>query len=113
MTVILKRLVLTIFVRLRLLALWRYWNRKSITILALHGIAGRHTSASWTPLWARPTPEQMRKVIGQIGNHYKFISLDHAVRILEGTAPNVDHGLVVTFDDGYRNNLAEALQVAI
>jgi peptidoglycan/xylan/chitin deacetylase (PgdA/CDA1 family) len=53
----------------------------------------------------------MGQVMKQIGEHYQFISLDHAVHILEGSAPAVDHGVVVTFDDGYRNNFSEALPV--
>jgi peptidoglycan/xylan/chitin deacetylase (PgdA/CDA1 family) len=107
----LKQLLIALLFRSGLFALWRHWNRKRITILALHGVTGRHTSASWTPLWERPTTERIALVLKQLSSHYTYISIQDAVSILDGSAPAVDHGLVVTFDDGYRNNFTEALPV--
>ena len=106
-----KRLIIALLINLRLLALWRYCSRKKITILMLHGVADERPEGSWRPLWERPTPQQLESTIRQIGEYYSFISLDDAVRILDGLAPPVDYGLVVTFDDGYRNNFSEALPV--
>ena len=104
-----KRLIITIIVRLKILSLWRYWNRKSITILMVHGVVDQHTSASWAPLWVRPTLEKFELSIKQISKYYNFISLDDAVRILDGSSPPVENAVVLTFDDGYRNNFSEAL----
>jgi len=75
----------------------------------LHGVTSEQKDGGWKPLWERPTAEQLTSVIKQLCEYYTPISLHEAVRILDGSAPAVDHGLVVTFDDGYRNNFSEAL----
>jgi len=104
-----KRLLIALVVQLRLLSLWRFWHRKRITILMLHGVTDEQSDDSWKPLWERPTVEQLAASIKQLCEYYTPISLHEAVRVLDGSAAAVDHGLVVTFDDGYRNNFSEAL----
>ena len=104
-----KQLILFLIFRLQLYAIWRHWNRKKITILMLHGIAGDSHDTNWSPLWERPPVDRMVSVLEQLKSHYTLLTLEEAVRILEGSAPPVDHGLVLTFDDGYRNNFSVAL----
>ena len=89
----------------------RFLNRKKVTILMLHGVAGEHADAGWAPLWPRMTPERLDRVLGHFGRHYRFVSLDDAVDMIAGRKPVVDNAMVLTFDDGYRNNLTEALPV--
>ncbi len=93
------------------LALWRFFNRDKVTILMLHGVAGEHPEAGWQPLWPRLTPADLDRVLAQLAPHYTFVALPDAVAMLRGERPPVRHALVLTFDDGYRNNLDEALPV--
>src|SRR5690606_10566133 len=90
-----------------LLALWRYLHRKQITILMLHGVAGENAGARWRPLWERMPASKLDAMLGVLGRYYRFLSLDEALDILAGRKPPVDYGLVLTFDDGYRNNVTD------
>lgn len=89
----------------------RFLNRNKITILMLHGVAREHAEAGWRPLWQRLTPDRLDLVLGQLAQHYRFISLPEAVDIIAGRKPPRRNALVLTFDDGYRNNVTEALPV--
>lgn len=89
----------------------RFLNRRKITILMLHGVAADHEDAGWQPLWPRLTPARLDLVLGQLARHYQFMSLDEAVDVIAGRRAPVRNGLVLTFDDGYRNNVTEALSV--
>ena len=89
----------------------RLLNRRKITILMLHGVAAEHDDAGWHPLWPRLTPARLDVVLGQLAQHYQFISLDEAVDVIAGRKAPPKNGLVLTFDDGYRNNVTEALPV--
>ena len=91
--------------------LLRFLNRRKITILTLHGVAGNHADAGWAPLWPRITPHQLDTVLGQFAKHYEFVSLSEAVAMLSGASPMKNNAMAVTFDDGYRNNVIEAWPV--
>ncbi len=106
-----KSLIVLLLRATFVLHILRFLNRKKITILMLHGVAGEHPDEAWQPLWPRPTPEDLDRVLGHLSQHYRFISIDDAADIIEGRKPPVRNGLVITFDDGYRNNVAEALPV--
>jgi len=42
---------------------------------------------------------------------YRFISLDDAMEMLQGHKPMQPYSMVLTFDDGYRNNITHALPI--
>ena len=77
----------------------------------LHGTADPRRPSSWTPLRSQLSPEYIDWCLGILGKHYRFITLEDAVDILEGKKPPVDYGLVLTFDDGYRSNIEDGLPV--
>lgn len=56
------------------------------------------------------SPERFAEQIGYLASRYRMLSLDQAVAELSG-AGRVRPGVVVTFDDGYRDNLVHALPV--
>ena len=90
---------------------WRRTHEKDIVILMLHGTPNPLRASSWTPLRLHIPTDYIDWCLGFIGNYYNFISLDEAVGILKGEKPSVKNGLVVTLDDGYRNNIIDALPV--
>lgn len=106
-----KRLLLFLVYVSGFLSLWRYLHRKQITILTLHGVVDANREAAWRPLWERPSAAHLDMILGQFSRHFTFLSLDEAVDIIAGRRPPVDYGLVLTFDDGYRNNVTDALPV--
>ena len=106
-----KRLIALLLRATFVLHIVRFLNRKKVTILMLHGVAGDHAEAGWAPLWPRMTPERLDLVLSQLGRHYRFVSIDDAVDMIAGRKPALSNALTLTFDDGYRNNLTEALPV--
>jgi len=77
----------------------RYFNRDKIVILMNHGVTDREIGV-WTQLSSARFEEQMR----YIGRHYHPIALSEAVAMLRKEKPMVPNSIVVTFDDGFRNN---------
>lgn len=106
-----KRLIRQLVRLLGVVHLLRFCNRRKITILTLHGVAGSHPDAGWKPLWPRVSPDRLDVVLGQLSKYYEFVSLDEAVAMISGSAPVKNNSLALTFDDGYRNNFAEAWPV--
>jgi peptidoglycan/xylan/chitin deacetylase (PgdA/CDA1 family) len=106
-----KRLFLALIWYSGLLHLLLFVNRKKVTILMLHGVAAAHPESKWSPLWPRITPATLDRVLSQLGRYYNFVSLDDAVAMLAGDQPSRDNSIVITFDDGYRNNVTEALPI--
>jgi peptidoglycan/xylan/chitin deacetylase (PgdA/CDA1 family) len=81
----------------------------SIPILAYHAVLPVDRSArvrGTVPL------EVFREQVGWLARAgYAALSLDQAADVLEGRAPPVRRGVVITFDDGYRCVLEHALPV--
>jgi peptidoglycan/xylan/chitin deacetylase (PgdA/CDA1 family) len=91
--------------------LWKIFNRKSIVFLTLHGVMNRGEGAEWTPARTQISTEQLDESVRLISKYYHFVSLEEAVQMLSGELPFRGHSVVITFDDGYRNNLTHALPV--
>jgi peptidoglycan/xylan/chitin deacetylase (PgdA/CDA1 family) len=102
----------TIWIRLLalsgLLKFLRWYNRDRILILCLHSVVDA-AKLSWQPLRTAFSVDLLRNQLDVISRYYTWISLDHAVDIVRGKAPPVANGVVLTFDDGYRNNMSVAL----
>jgi len=88
------------------LRLYRRLN-KSITILVYHGI-----SYDKDPLNMNIAPDIFESQIRYLKKNYKIISLDKAIDIINNK--NIDDNYcVITFDDGYKNNIDFALPILI
>ena len=91
---------------------WKKRHRFDISILMLHGTGNPEAKAQWRPLRVQTAPDELERAIVRLKAHgHHFISLDHAVQIIDGKADPVEHGVVLTFDDGYRSNLTHAVPV--
>ncbi|MGB0664490.1 MAG: polysaccharide deacetylase family protein [Pontibacterium sp.] len=87
--------------------LQRLLKRNGVSILAYHSIVE-------TPLpfgdWCFLDVTEFEKQIAYLSKHFKIVHIDEAVEALQ--ADNIKTPLaVITFDDGYRNNLTKALPI--
>jgi len=86
--------------------LFRWWNRRRLLIVMYHGVAER-TLGAWTLIPPRRFDEQ----IDYLSRRYRIIDLESAVEQLQSGRPPTPYTAVITFDDGFRNNLTEAYPV--
>lgn len=91
--------------------MWRYTRRYRVNILMVHGVMDESVPSTWKPLRSQLSRRQLDRVLKLLSQHYNFISLDQAVDIVKGDAPPLKNCMVITFDDGYRNNLTQALPI--
>ena len=66
---------------------------------------------AWVPLRPQISRKRLRSMLEILTNYYNFISLEDAVDMINGRAPLKDNSLVLTFDDGYRNQLKHTLPI--
>ncbi len=92
-------------------SLWRFIKRRNINVLMIHSVMDQGIDSSWKPSRAQLSRRHLDRVLSLLASRYNFISLDEAVDILSGRRPSVPNAMVVTFDDGYRNNLEYALPI--
>lgn len=91
--------------------LWRWYHRSDVTILMLHGVMDKVQSSSWEPLRPQLSRRALDDALQILSRYYQFVSLSDAVEMVAGRQPVRFYSLALTFDDGYRNNLTQALPV--
>ena len=97
-----------------LFSAWHIWRRNDIAILMLHGVMDKESAdSSWLPMRKQLSPNRLDNALKVLKKKYKFIALGTAVDMLMGNKPIEPHCMVLTFDDGYRNNLTHALPVLV
>ncbi len=94
-----------------ILWIWRFVHRQRVTILALHGVMDSEIPTSWVPLRSQLSRKGLDKGLQWLSKHYHFVSLQDAVAMLTGKIPVKPYSVVLTFDDGYRNNFKHALPI--
>lgn len=87
------------------ITLWRYFKRDTLCILYLHGVMDSDVDSTWEPLRFQTPRKNFQNTLKYLSKYYTFISLDEAVEMLDGNIPMRANCLVITFDDGYRNNI--------
>ena len=83
--------------------LWRWLNRKKITILVIHGVMSAELNSRWVPLRWQLDPRVLERCLRTLKRHYTFVSADEAVDIISGAAPARNNCMLVTIDDAYLN----------
>jgi peptidoglycan/xylan/chitin deacetylase (PgdA/CDA1 family) len=107
-----RRTILVLLRAAGVLSAWRRLNPRQLTILTGHGVMGGGLQpALWEPLRPQLAPGRLDRYLSVIGRHHRFASLLHAEDMLSGRSPFEAGCVVLTFDDGYRNNLTHALPV--
>jgi peptidoglycan/xylan/chitin deacetylase (PgdA/CDA1 family) len=90
---------------------WRFLHRHDLIILTVHGVMDADAGTGWSPLRPQLSRQRLAEYLRVLSRHYRFVSLADAVDMLAGRAPGRPYCVVVTFDDGYRNNLTHALPI--
>ena len=90
----------------------RLRNRHTLTVLMFHRVlpaAERDRSAA-DPLWT-VTTEQFEEILAFADRHYSLVGLDDVLASRARRAPLPPRALLVTFDDGWHDNLEHALPI--
>jgi len=106
-----EQLAYKLFGYLGLNRLARFLVRDKIIILMLHGVCPQSFAGHWRPSWGRPSPEELDLIVGAYSKYFTFISMDTAEQMLRGEIPMQRNCMVLTFDDGYKNNIDYAYPV--
>jgi peptidoglycan/xylan/chitin deacetylase (PgdA/CDA1 family) len=94
-----------------LIRLLQFFRRNQIVILTVHGVMDQLDNPSWKPLKPRLSRNELEKYLKILSKHYHFVSILDAVDMIQGHKPVQPYSLVLTFDDGYRNNFTHALPI--
>src|SRR5688500_16990238 len=106
----LKTIIARLLAITGLLRFLRWRNRRRILVLCLHSVVDVK-DMSWQPLRMPFSVDLLRRQLEIISRHYTWLTMDDAVDMLAGKTPVTPNGVVLTFDDGYRNNMSVALPV--
>lgn len=95
----------------RFFPVWRWIHRHKIIILMIHGVVDDRLQTTWNPLRRQLSVQKFDSGIAALAKFYHFISIEQATAILSRQAPVQPYSIVLTFDDGYRNNVTHALPI--
>jgi peptidoglycan/xylan/chitin deacetylase (PgdA/CDA1 family) len=89
------------------------WQQKDreVVFLMIHGVSDKREKESWEPLRPRIDVKRLEGIVSFLSKYYQFVSLDEGLDIMSGRKVSNKNSMVLTFDDGYRNNVQFALPV--
>lgn len=88
--------------------LFRYINRKRLLVVMYHGIT---TTCYAPPIWTQLPLETFRQHMEFLRIHYVPVSLSEVVKAIRGESTLPERAVLITFDDGLRNNYSVAFPV--
>jgi len=80
-------------------ALFRIFNRRKIRIVMYHGVCEQDEL-----IWTQVPLEKFREQISYFARSHRVIEMEEAVARLKNGSSCPDSPLVITFDDGFKNN---------
>jgi len=86
-------------------------QKNTLTILLYHGVAPKVEDGIYNYRKKFILPQQFDAQIRYLKKNYSVIELDKAVDALKNKTPLPPYPLVITFDDGYKNNLTYAAPI--
>ncbi len=101
-----RKLALQLLYFSQLWRIFRWLRRKTISIRTYHGVT-EFDVPNWTQLRAHEFEQQMR----YLKQRYNPISLSTALDMISGRMPIAPYSVVVTFDDGFKNNATTAYPI--
>jgi len=106
-----KNIILKVLFQSGLLKVLHHKNRHKICVLMVHGVMDIDTKTVWSPLRKQLPVKEFDRTLGMLAQYYHFITIQQSIDILSGKVPPIDNALLITFDDGYRNNIDYALPI--
>lgn len=106
-----KECLVSVLGLLGVFTLFRWLNRNHLVILTYHGVL---------PSTSGVEGDESRNVVDQenfawqmryLAKHFRCLPLEEAVELLGSNRPLPPYSVVVTFDDGFRNNLQYAFPI--
>lgn len=108
-----KRIVKEIAFRFGVLNMWhRYRNANALTTIMLHRVLPKNSS-QWTlcnPNYSL-TVECFEQLLDFFSHHYSFVSIIDVLAAAQGRSTLPRNPLLLTFDDGWRDNYLFALPI--
>lgn len=104
-----RQLVLIVMRWLGIIRMFQFIRRNQIIILMIHGVMDDCDNPAWKPLRPQLSRGGLNEYLKILSRRYHFISLSDAVEMIKGRKPVRPYSVVLTFDDGYRNNFTHAL----
>jgi peptidoglycan/xylan/chitin deacetylase (PgdA/CDA1 family) len=88
--------------------LFRHINRKKLLVVMYHGVTSNDYAP---PIWTQLPLKTFRQQIEYLCGHYVPVSLTEVTGATRGVSTLPDHAVLITFDDGLRNNYSVAFPV--
>lgn len=84
-------------------------NAKTLTVVMFHRVLPQEemTASGADPLYT-VTPQFLTDCVTFLRKHYAIVRMDDVLNARNGAAPLPDNAMLITFDDGWRDNLIYA-----
>jgi len=86
--------------------MFRLWNKGRLAILMYHGVTDQSL-----PVWAQVQKDEFELQMQYVSENCKPISFEQAVKYIRGKIKFPDNSVVITFDDGFKNNFTSAYPI--
>ena len=92
-------------------SLWRWFRRKHITVIMIHGVMSEIVENRWVPARWQLDQRILDRYLRCLTKNYNFITVAEAVAMIQGSEPLRSNCAIVTIDDGYKNSYEQAWPV--